>query len=103
MKIKKELIYKMFLGLIVIIIGYIMFFHTEVEIDVIKNNCIRTTLDQFNECVDIGYKSTGFLSGNNYYLCEDEIEITKKCIQWEEERYKKNTTIANILTGEYRR
>lgn len=53
-----------------------------------ENKCSKTTLDEFNECVDLGYESSGFLSGNHYYLC-DGIKVTSKCLEYEEVKTEK--------------
>lgn len=90
-------------GLIVcLIIVVIIIFHTEVEASYTKTVCVEETLDFFDECVDLGWESSGFLSSNHYYLC-DGVKVTNKCTKYEEKTTIKNTTISEILSGAYRR
>lgn len=45
-------------------------------------DCLTDTLDNFEECIDLGIENIGFLSQEHYYLC-DGIKITNTCIEWE--------------------
>ncbi len=47
--------------------------------------CSEYTLDKFNECIDLGWESVGFLSSDHYYLC-DGIKVTNTCIEKSERR-----------------
>ena len=51
--------------------------------------CSKTTLDLFKECVYIGYEEVGFLSGNNYYLCDGN-KITKSCLEYGRKEFEGN-------------
>lgn len=53
-----------------------------------ENECSKTTLDEFDKCIDLGYESSGFLSGNHYYLC-DGVKVTSKCLEYKEFKTKK--------------
>lgn len=46
-------------------------------------HCIEDTLDNFEDCIDLGYESTGFLSEEHYYLCDGE-KVTNTCTKWDE-------------------
>ena len=44
--------------------------------------CTNQTIDNFSNCLDLGYESTGFLSREHYYLC-DGIKITNTCLEYD--------------------
>ena len=48
-----------------------------------KTVCLKETLDEFGECIDLGRESTGFMSSEHYYLC-DGFKITNKCLEYGE-------------------
>lgn len=76
----------LFLG----VIGIVLVLMVNPLLDVIKYDkeemyceveyCSKTTLDEFDECIDLGRESSGFLSSNHFYLC-DGFKITSKCIE----------------------
>lgn len=46
-----------------------------------QNVCVKTTLDQFKKCIDLGVEDTGFLSSEHYYLC-DNVKVAKSCMEY---------------------
>lgn len=46
-----------------------------------ETSCLKETLDEFDECIDLGRESTGFMSSEHYYLC-DGFKITNKCLEY---------------------
>lgn len=44
--------------------------------------CVEYSIDKMNNCVDLGYEDTGFLSSQRYYMC-DEGKIPYNCIRRE--------------------
>ena len=86
MKEKKNLIKD---GIIIIIILILIIEMFPVEIDCEKNEsqfmteykCIKTSLDNFESCIDIGFESTGFISGEHYYLCNNT-KIAYNCLEY---------------------
>lgn len=47
-----------------------------------KMECTKTTLDQFNECKDLGVEEVGFLSSNHFYSCDGQ-KVTKNCLEYD--------------------
>ncbi len=78
--------------IIVLMIGTIVF----VLIGEIKDNldpqkegrtcyqkfCTKTTLDMFENCIDLGYETVGFMSSEHYYLCDGN-KVTDTCLEYE--------------------
>ena len=73
---------------IIIVIGVIFFMITPMNkvLDTTTNKtcydtyCSKTTLDEFDKCIDLGIESTGFLSSEHYWLC-DGYKVTSKCLE----------------------
>lgn len=49
-----------------------------------ENVCSKTSLDNFNECIDLGVETVGFLASEHYYLC-DGIRVTNTCTNYKKE------------------
>ncbi len=84
------------LGL-VLIIGFFMI-NPVTEVFTIDNEtdlcyetyCSRMTLDEFDNCIDLGVESVGFLSSEHYYLC-DGVKVTNTCTERSERRVYEGT------------
>ena len=50
-------------------------------------SCLRTTLDSFENCIDLGVEDTGFLSSNHYYLC-DGVKVTNACLEYGKKEFE---------------
>jgi hypothetical protein len=46
-----------------------------------EDTCIKSNLDLFGECVDVGYENCGFFCSNHYWLC-DGIKIKERCLEY---------------------
>ncbi len=84
------------LGL-VLIIGFFMIgpatevFTIDNETDLCyETYCSKTTLNEFDNCIDLGWESVGFLSSEHYYLC-DGIKVTNTCTERSERRVYEGT------------
>ncbi len=94
-----------FYGIVIVIvfIGMIKPMSNALEYDKEKmyceiEYCSKTTLDEFDKCIDLGRETSGFLSSNHYYLC-DGFKITSRCI----ERGTKELDTKSIFGGYGRR
>jgi len=75
-----------FLGLILGVLYFMPWqetFSTTNEKVCYETYCSKTTLDEFDKCIDLGTESTGFLSSEHYWLC-DGFKVTSKCLNWSE-------------------
>ena len=47
--------------------------------------CIKSSLEQFENCKYIGWESVGFLASEEFWLC-DGVKVTEHCLQRAEVR-----------------
>lgn len=73
-------------GLICLGIMFLMITPIDESLDTTTNKtcyetyCSKTTLDEFDKCIDLGIESVGFLSSEHYWLC-DGFKVTSKCLE----------------------
>ena len=106
---------KFILPCLCLIIGFFMI-NPAIEATTVNNEtmscyeryCSRFTLDEFDECIDLGWESVGFLSSEHYYLC-DGIKVTNTCTERSERQVYEGSIFsyrceqksdANVATGE---
>ncbi len=61
-----------------------------------ENICTKTTLDQFESCLDLGIENTGFFSSEHYYLCDGN-KVTNNCLEYK----KVETNRTYMIPGMY--
>jgi len=60
--------------------------------------CSKTTLDQFENCKDIGIENTGFLTTEHFYLCDGQ-RVTKSCIEYSMKEFDGEMLIGGLGSG----
>ncbi len=83
---KRKLFSGIFAAVVVIIVMLLMIPPFLEKVDTTTDKvcyetyCSKTTLDEFNKCIDLGIESVGFLSSEHFWLC-DGIKVTSKCLE----------------------
>lgn len=94
MKNKKEKIEFVIMLLAIICIGFLIYNYPK-DFDCYKTQCIEYNIDTFNSCKHIGSESVGFLSSEDFYLC-DGVKVAKRCNKFDDVKINLKPTIVDI-------
>ncbi len=85
---------------LLLVVGVLMvttIFNYPKKYDCYKTQCIKSTLDNFESCKDIGMENTGFLSSEHFYICDGN-KVTKNCLEWGEVEVDLEPNIFDVFT-----
>ncbi len=60
--------------------------------------CSKTTLDEFDKCIDLGRESTGFLISEHLFFCCG-LKINSKCFGFGNEELEKDNLLGGFGRG----